>query len=108
MKSRSCVFNGFLVLAALVLAAGCGTTEERERKKEVSNLRIHVESDSQSDHSSAVSVMRSAPILVNVEREPVLEENHVLAALVVDQPGGFEVEVKFNRQGSWILERTTV
>src|SRR5436309_3109298 len=108
MKSRSCVFNGFLALAALALIAGCGTPEERLRKKEISTIRIHVESDQQSDHSSAISVMRSSPILLNIDREPVLDENNVAAAMVVEQLGGFAIEVKFNRQGSWILERTTV
>jgi hypothetical protein len=108
MKSRSYVFNGILALAAVALIAGCGTTEERQRKKEVSTLRIHVESDQQSDHSSAISVMRSSPLLLNIDREPVLEENHVAAAMVVEAVGGFAIEVKFNRQGSWILERTTV
>ncbi|HTD65503.1 MAG TPA: hypothetical protein VK846_03095 [Candidatus Limnocylindria bacterium] len=108
MKSRSRVFNGFLVLLALALASGCATSEERKRKKEFSTLRIHVESDQQSDHSSAISIIRSAPILLNIDREPVLMENNVLAALVVEQPGGFGVEIKFDRQGTWILERTTV
>ena len=108
MKSRGCVFNGFLALAALALVAGCGTTEERQRKKEISTFRVHVESDQQSDHSSAISVMRSSPMLLNIDREAVLDENNVAAALVVEQLGGFVIEVKFNRQGSWILERTTV
>jgi len=108
MKSRSCVFNGFLALVALALLAGCATSEERQRKKELSNLRIHVESDQQSDHSSAVSVIRSAPMLINIDREPILVENQVRAAMVVDQPGGFAIQIQFNRQGGWILERTTV
>ncbi len=108
MKSHSRVFNGFLVLLVLTLATGCATSEERKRKKQISTLRIHVESDQQSDHSSAISVIRSAPVLINVEREPVLTENNVVAALIVEQPGGFALEIKFDRQGSWILERTTV
>src|SRR3954471_4981553 len=108
MKSRSCLFNGFLVMAALALVAGCGTTEERQHKKEVSTLRVHVESDQQSDHSSGISVMRSAPMMLNIDREPILEENHVEAAVVVEQLGGFAIEIKFNRQGSWILERASV
>ena len=108
MKSRPLVFNGFLALLALTLAAGCGTTEERQRKKELSTLRIHVESDQQSEFSSAISVHRTAPLRLNIEREPVLNEAHVVGALVVEDPGGFAVEVRFNRQGSWILERVSV
>ena len=112
MKSSARVFNGFLGLLlfalALTLVAGCGTSEERKRKKEVSNLRIHVESDASTDHSSAISVIRAAPIRLNVEREPVLDERQVESAILVDQLGGFVVEIKLTRQGTWIMERTTV
>jgi hypothetical protein len=108
MKNRVRVFNGFLVLLALAVFTGCGTSEERKRRKELSNIRIHVESDTRTDQASAVSVMRSAPILLNVEREPVLDEHNVVGASVEDQAGGFVIRVKFDRQGSWILERTTV
>ena len=112
MKSRVRVFNGFLGLPlfvlALLLAAGCATSEERKRKKEESNLRIHVESDASTDHSSAISVIRAAPIRLNIEREAVLDERHVESSLIVDQLGGFVVELKLTRQGTWIMERTTV
>ena len=108
MKSRPLVFNGFLVLLALTLAAGCGTTEERQRKKDLSTLRIHLESDQRSEFASAISVYRTAPMRLNIEREPVLDETQVIGALLVEQPVGFGVEVKFNRQGSWILEKLSV
>jgi hypothetical protein len=108
MKSRASLFNGFLVLVMLALAAGCATSEERKRKKELSNIRVHVESDSQADQSSAISVIRSHPVRFNIDREPVLDEHNVMAAKVIDQLGGFMIDVQFDRQGSWILERTTV
>ena len=108
MKSCRFLFNGFLVLVALSLATGCATSEERKRKKELSNIRIHVEGDSQVDHGSAISVIRSSPVLLNIDREPILDEHSVVAAMMVEQPGGFAIQVQFNRQGTWILERTTV
>ena len=108
MKSRALLFNGFLVVMAFVLFAGCATSEERKRKHEFSNLRVHVESDSQADQTSAITVIRSAPVHFNIDREPVLDEHSVIAASVADQLGGFVIDVQFNRQGSWILERTTV
>lgn len=107
MKNRVRVFNGFLVLLALALAAGCGTPEERKRKKELSNIRIHAET-TRTDQGAAISVLRSAPIELNIEREPVLDEHNVVAATVEEQRGGFVIRVQFDRQGSWILERTTV
>jgi len=107
MKSRRCAFNVFLVLVVIALA-GCSTSEERKRKKEYSNIRVHVESDSSVDRSSAVTVHRAHPIQINVEAEPLLDEHNVVAAMIVEQPVGFAIQVKFDRRGSWILERTTV
>ena len=108
MKSRAFLFNGFLVVTAFVFFAGCATSEERKHKHEFSNIRVHVESDSQADQTSAITVIRSAPVHFNIDREPVLDEHSVIAASVADELGGFVIDVQFNRQGSWILERTTV
>jgi hypothetical protein len=110
MKSRSCVFNGFLALAVLAFAAGCCTSEECKRSKEMSTLRVHVESDRGSnDRASAISVIRSSPIRINIEREPVLDERNVVGARIVEEEGGlFSIEIQLDRRGSWALERTTV
>ena len=110
MKSRRCVFNGFLAMMAIAVATGCATSEERKLRKQLSTLRIHVEADAGStDRSSAISVHRANPIFLNIEREAVLDELDVEMALLVDQPGGlFAVEINFNRHGSRILERVTV
>jgi preprotein translocase subunit SecD len=110
MKSRFTLFNGFLALALAAALAGCATSEERKRAKELSTLRIHIESDrGTKDRASAVAVHRAKPMYVNIEREAVLDESNVSAATVVDQPGGlFAMEIKLDRRGSWILERTTV
>ena len=103
-------FNFFLVVAVAALLNGCASDEAHKKKKELSNIRIHIEADQGSgDRSSAVSVHRVSPILLNIEREPVLDEHNVVAATVVDQPGGlFSIQLQFDRQGSWLLERTSV
>ena len=109
MKSRWRVFNVFLAVATIVLLTGCLSSAERKKKKEFSNVRVHVETDRSSDHSSAVSIHRSAPIRINIEREPVLDEHNISSAEVVSQADGtFAIQIKFDRHGSWILERTTV
>ena len=110
MKSRSRLFNGFLLLALAASLTACKTSEERKRAKEMSTLRIHVEADRGStDSSSAIAVHRSSPVLLNILREAVLDESNVSAARVIDEPGGlYAVEIQFDRRGSWILERTTV
>jgi hypothetical protein len=110
MKSRSRLFNGFLTFALVAFVIGCKTGEERRRAKEMSTLRIHVETDRGStDRSSAVSIHRAAPVLLNVAREAVLDESNVSAARVIDEPGGlFAVQIQFDRRGGWILEHATV
>jgi hypothetical protein len=110
MKSRSSVFNGFLALSALAFAAGCCTSEECKRSKEMSTLRVHLESDRGShDRASAISVIRSSPVKINIDREPILHEGNVVAARLVDEDGGlFSIEIQWDRRGSWALERTTV
>ena len=48
-------------------------------------------------------------MFLNIDREAVLDESNVAAATVITQPGDlFAIEIKFDRRGSWILERTTV
>ena len=110
MKTGLKAFNFFLALAVGAWLSGCETTKEHSSKKELSNIRIHVEADSgTADRASGVSVHRASPISLNVEREPVLDEHNVVAATIVDQPGGlFSIQLQFDRQGSWLLERTTV
>lgn len=109
MSRRLCLFNGFLVIALLACFTGCGTTEERKRKKEFSSFRVHLESEPGSvDRASAITIYRSAPLLIGIDREPLLDESHVRSAAVVEQPGGFAVEIQLDRRGSWILERATV
>ncbi len=110
MKSRSCVFNGFLALALLASTAGCCTSVECKRSKEKSTLRVHLESDRGSkDRASAISVLRTSPVKINIERDPVLHEGHVVAARLVEEDGGlFSVEIQLDRRGSWALERTSV
>ena len=110
MKRVSTVFNGFLALLLIAATAGCLTTEERKFLREFSSLRVHVEADRGSaDRNSAVPVHRAHPIYLNIDREAVLDERYIMAATVIEQPGDlFAIEIKFDRRGSWILERTTV
>lgn len=109
MKSRWRVFNFFLVTAALVSLTACASSEERKRKREYSNIRVHIEADSNQDRSSAISVLRSSPLRLNVEGEPVLDERNIEEARLIDNADGtFAIQIKLDRRGGWILERTTV
>ncbi len=109
MKRRLHTFNSFLLAGvALALLTGCYFTEEGKRKRLYSNIRVHVESDSSRDYASAISILRSAPIRLNIDRDPVLDESDIIGAEVVEQAGGFAIQVRLSRRGTWALERVSV
>ena len=98
-------FNTILqLIAVLALVAGCATGKKED--KQLAALRLHVESDGNApDTSKEISVLRSQPMLVTIANEPVLTEANIIAAKLLETPGGFAVEVKFDETGGLILEQ---
>jgi preprotein translocase subunit SecD len=99
-------FNLYLLLATgLVLLAGCATDK---KEKKIALLRVHIESSANAPGGGqTISVLRDKPVNVTVAAEPVLSEANIVAAKVIDTPGGFAVEIKFDQTGTWILEQYT-
>jgi len=107
MMFRGQRFNVYLLLA-LTAAAWCGCSTGGHHGKQLSSLRIHLETNTDDPKSSqAASIGRSSPVTVNVEPEPFLTEVHVKEAKVVDTEGGFALQLKFGRQGGQLLEQYT-
>jgi preprotein translocase subunit SecD len=104
MKVWTRQFNIYLaVVAALALLCGCQTDKT---KKPVSALRVHIEASPDSiGTSQTVSVLRADPVLVTVAQQPVLTEANIVTAKVIDAPGGFAIEIRFDETGTWILEQ---
>lgn len=98
-------FNIYL-LAALALGALCGCqSDEFLRRRQLSTLRVHIETNQDgTDKVQTVPVFREHPVSVTVSKTPVLTEANVAEAAVVDEPGGFALRIKFDRQGTWLLE----
>jgi hypothetical protein len=111
MKIRRLRFNLYLFVVlplALALAAGC-QTEERKRKHQASSLAIHIEVHPDGTNlSEPVPIYRQQPVMINVDKEPVLSEVNLADAKVVDTVGGFAIRLQFDRQGTWILEQRSV
>jgi preprotein translocase subunit SecD len=97
-------FNLYLLLAAtMALAAGCLTNRT---DRQLAILRVHLESRPDAlNHGKTVPVLRSEPVLVPIATDPILTEANIVAASVVETPGGFAVEIKYDETGSWILEQ---
>lgn len=96
-------FNLFLVLAALVLLGACRTDRQ---EKETSALRIYLETAPTGNGlTQTISVLRADPLMVTIATMPILTEASVVAARILEAPGGFGLEIRFDENGSWILEQ---
>jgi hypothetical protein len=107
MKVYAHRFNTYLVLAALLgFVCGCHTTDKKT--KEVSALRVHLQANPNDvGATDTVSVLRGDPLSVAVGHMPILTEANVLAAKVIDSPGGYSVEIQFDESATLMLEQYT-
>ncbi len=99
-------FNIILsAIAALALVCGCAS-DKKKADKYVSALRLHVESSGNVvSTGQTITVLRHEPVSVTIGHEPVLTEANLIGAALLETPGGFAVEVKFDETGSWVLEQ---
>ena len=82
--------------------------EEKKHRKEASTIRFHVETSSLGgERSQEVSVLRSQPIKLWVERDPFINEGNVVHASVEEQNEAFSISIKLDRRGIWMLENIT-
>ena len=97
-------FNLYLLLTVLLaLASGCATDKKKEQ---LATLRVHIESTANApDDNHSISVLRSKPVLVPIAPDPFLTEANVIAATVLETPGGFAMQIKFDETGTWMLEQ---
>ena len=97
-------FNLYLLLAALVLLAGCALFKRQDKGEAA--LRVHIESGEHlSEGTKTISVLRATPVMVTIVTEPILTEADIAGASLITTPGGFAVQVKFDESGSLILEQ---
>ena len=69
-------------------------------------LRVHIESTANAtDGGQVVSVLRSQPVDITIQKEPVLTEQNMLSAKLVETPGGFAIQAKFDETDAWTLEQ---
>ncbi len=103
MKVLARRFNIYLALVVLFgLACGCQTT----KKTQTAALRVHIEtSPDPAGTSQTISVVRSDPVLVTIKSEPILTEASIISAKVIEATGGFAIEIKFDENGTWLLEQ---
>lgn len=107
MKNRRTGFNLYLLMLLLV-ASGCETTGGDKSKSLISTFRLHLETGLDlSGQSDTVSIYRENPTTMNVGKEPILTEADVSEAKLLNALGDFEIQIHFDRGGSWRLEQIT-
>jgi hypothetical protein len=108
MVSRSSRFNIYLLLiVALAAFTGCQSPEAK-RNRQLGTARVYLEVGSaRPNQTMQASVLRAAPMSLNIEKNPFLNEIHVAAAQIVETPGGFALSIRLNTKGAWLLEQYT-
>ncbi|HUR46080.1 MAG TPA: hypothetical protein VMZ27_09420 [Candidatus Saccharimonadales bacterium] len=106
MDTRWHRFNTILPLMLVaLLGMGCKTTE----KKVASVLRMHLEMNPDgTERTATVPIGRDKAFYVNIEKAWFLDEGHVQHAAVVDDVGGFQISLQFDKRGTSLLEQYTV
>jgi hypothetical protein len=104
MKVYAQRFNLYLALVTvLALICGCQT---HKKKEQLAALRIHLQANpNEVGATQTISVLRSTPVTVTIGHDPILTEANILAARVIDTPGGFAIEVQFDESASLMLEQ---
>ena len=106
MKVCGLRFNVYFVLAAAtVLLCGCQTDKPA---KKTGALRVYIETNPGLEGTSqTITLLRSDPVVLTIAPEPILTEASIIAAKVIETPGGFAIEVRFDEMGATTLEQFT-
>lgn len=81
---------------------------KKKKRKQIFSLRVHVEAKRElPERCIPARVGRTNPLDYTVEKLPILTENHLQRAAIVEQPGGFLIRVRFDTLGAKILESYT-
>jgi preprotein translocase subunit SecD len=107
MKVYISRFNLFLAL--IILAAGlCGCSTWFHKDKPLAALRVHIELAPDTvagPETQAVTVLRADPVKVTIDKTPILTEANLVGARVINTPEAPALEMRFDENGTWILEQ---
>jgi preprotein translocase subunit SecD len=101
-------FNLYLlILLAGLSACGCRTSQKDPKAKLLSTIRVHLGATaSDAERSVKAEIYREHPFSVTLQRDPFLTEAHIAAAKIMEVPGGgFDLQIQFNQQGTWLLQQ---
>lgn len=113
MGGSSRPINTFFRWAGLLLlAAGCATSptekQAKQEAKDMSVVRLFTEVRDESMAGSEVSLPRSSPVTIKIDREPFADERDVVRADVISTVGGFSIRLELTTHGRMALEQASV
>lgn len=90
---------------------GCGTmlmgckTPKDPNEKLATLMQVYLESNEVTAlPSRTAQVYRAAPVDIEIETMPLLTEENVVDAKVIDQMGTYALMIEFDNRGKWLLE----
>lgn len=111
MKVYTPRFNLFLALAVLLVSL-CGCALFGKKDQPIAAMRVHVENVAAAQSwtgagnpMETVTVLRAAPVQVTIDKTPILTEGNIIAAKIISTPDSPAIEVRFDENGTWILEQ---
>jgi hypothetical protein len=112
MKSYACRFNIYLMLASVLLVAGCASYREKKNfaKEEQSTIRFYLEGNRGDASGTGTVMVTRQRFPMTIEREPFLTEADVRKVVMVNDPGpngGCSIELLFNEHGALMLDMLT-
>ncbi len=99
----------FCAALGLLLASGCQSDRGEKRKdKEGTLLELHAEVNRDgAEDNEPVPIFREHPVYVNVSKSAFVDSADLAEARVVDDLGGFSIQLKFNWRGTLLLQSIT-
>ncbi len=100
-------FNTYLlILISVTLTSGCQSPERKARKR-LSVLNVHLESRDLPDREQRVTISREGSFTLSIQKSPILTQNDIQQANIVEDMGGFALRLEFDHHASWMLEQYT-
>ena len=110
MRVYTLRFNLFLLLAALMpLLGGCGSLWHTNEPLSTVSIFVSVTPNSSpfKGATETVSVLRSDPVQVTIDKQPILTEGNIVAAKVISTPAAPGIELRFDAMGTVVLEQSS-
>ena len=97
-------FNLYLAAALTCVVAGCSSTKDPNEKLSTL-LRVHLEPAPNAPlPRMTVAVNRSNPLVFEVESMPLLSEQNVVEAAVIEEMGLYSIRIKFDHWAQALLD----